>query len=485
MRTTGLVVCLLLAAWFVPAIANATGDAGPPATVAVVQSTHELAERLTPLPSLTFGTVEPRRIPIIRVDDAERFQRFVGVGGAMTDTSAWLIHDGLPASLRKALMNALFAPGGIHLGFIRVPIGASDFTAKKAPYSYDDVAPGKADPTLSRFSIAHDEAYVLPALRGALSLNPGAQLLATPWSPPAWMKSNDALDNPADTATLRPSDYRPLANYLVKFLEAYARDGVHVDAITPQNEPGQGTSYPGMNFPEPSEAHFVARYLEPAIRAAGLRTKLFGFDYGWSAQLPAYVPELVSGPARSALAGIAFHCYRGNPTVMDRLHEIAPAVQQLVSECSPRLDQHWFPAELEIASLRNWASIVSLWNLALDRAGGPVQPPNSGCQGCTPVVTVDPWTHRFSLTRSYYQLGQVSKFVQPGAVRIASNHFVEYSALEPVTPGLDDVAFLNPDGSEVLVTYNNSRLPITFAVQSHARFFSYKLPGEAMTTFVW
>lgn len=453
--------------------------------VAVVQTSHTRSQRLAELPSLGFTAVKQRNLPIIDVNDSLRYQRFIGVGGAMTDTSAWLIHDRLPTDTRKALMSALFGTGGIHLGVVRVPMGASDFTATEQPYSYDDLPAGKSDPTLSHFSIVHDEAYILPVLRDVLALNPHAEIIATPWSPPSWMKTNDAPDNPGDTATLRHSAYKPFADYFVKFLEAYARQGVGVTAITPQNEPGQGTSYPGMSLPEPSEARFIAEGLKPALHAAGLRTEIYGFDYDWSAELPAYVHTLLGGPARSSLAGIAYHCYGGNPNVMDQLHQIAPQLQQLVTECSPGLDHRWFAAELEIASLRDWASSVGLWNLALDRAGGPVQPPNSGCSGCSGLVTVDTWTHQVTFGLSYYQLGQVSKFVAPGAERIYSNHFVSYLARAGATPGLDDVAFLNPDGRKVLVTYNNSEVPIKFAVQWRGLFFSYTLPAEAMATFEW
>src|SRR5207237_3871545 len=109
---------------------------------------------------------------------------FTGVGAAMTDSSAWLIYDELDPATRGRLMDALFGPAGIHLNFVRVPIAGSDFTATGLPYSYDDVAPGQADPTLAHFSIAHDLAYVVPALAQMLSVNRHVQILAEPWSPP-------------------------------------------------------------------------------------------------------------------------------------------------------------------------------------------------------------------------------------------------------------------------------------------------------------
>ena len=148
-------------------------------------------------------------------------------------------------------MRKLFGPGGIALHFIRVPIGATDFTANGVPYSYDDVAAGQADPTLTGFSIAHDEAYVIPALRRALALARNAFVLAAPWSAPAWMKTNGLLANPGDDlGWLKQADYGVMAQYFVRFLRAYRASGIHVSAITPQNEPGQQTDYPGMSMSE-------------------------------------------------------------------------------------------------------------------------------------------------------------------------------------------------------------------------------------------
>jgi glucosylceramidase len=460
----------------------------PPADVApvvnVIQTNRGLGQELAPVGKLRFSSKQPSGVPVIHVSDAVRYQRIVGVGAAMTDSSAWLLYTQLSPEVFKKTMNALFGPGGIHLGFIRVPMGASDFSADGRPYTYDDHPPGGLDPSLGHFSISHDRPYILPALREALTLNPAAQIIATPWTPPNWMKIYNNLDNTDNASYLLPPNYGALANYFVKFLRDYARAKVPVAAVTPQNEPGQGTWYPGLNLPDWAEASFVTDYLKPALRRARLKTAILGYDSTWSNVVPAYVRALVTGPAGQDLAGIAFHCYNGTPTVMSTLHRQQPKLEQWVTECTTQTDPTWFPAELEIASLRNWASAVNLWNLALDPAGGPVQAPNTACRGCTGVVTVDERTHKVSYGEPYFQLGQVSKFLKPGAVRIYSNNFVKYSPAGP-GPGLDDVAFLNPDGTETLVAYNNSSAPARFAVGWHHQSFMYELPAGAMVTFAW
>jgi glucosylceramidase len=490
----GLVTCLLLAAAMFGAeaaqaapptpAAKVTPAPNPFPTVQVVQTTEDLSQALTPVAQLRFRAKQPTVAQVIHVADSARYQRIVGVGGAMTDTSAWLLYTQLPGSVFRATMNRLFGPKGIHLGFIRVPMGGSDFTAGGYPYTYDDVPVPNTDPGLVHFSIGHDRPYILPALREALKLNPSAQIIATPWSPPRFMKTNDNFDNTNDGAFLLPQYYGSYADYFVKFLRGYAKAKVPVTAITPQNEPGNGTWYPGLNLPAASEATFIASYLEPALRQARLKTQIFGFDYHWAFALP-YVGTLLSSPAGADLAGIATHCYDGSPTVMSQLHRIAPNLQQWVTECTTQQRfATWIPSELEIASLRNWASVADTWNLALDPAGGPVQAPNTACQGCTGLVTVDERTHQVSFNSGFYQLGQLSKFLKPGAVRIYSNHFVQYAPSGP-GPGLDDVAFRNPDGTDGVLAHNNSSRSARFAVLWHNKSFFYVLPAGATATFTW
>jgi O-glycosyl hydrolase len=302
------------------------------------------------------------------------------------------------------------------------------------------------------------------------------------------MKSNGSLDNANGQATLLPSAYAPLADYFVKFLTAYRSYGIAIDAITPQNEPSSGqvgTAYPGLTLPEPNEDDFVAHNLEPALERAGLTTKIYGSDLSWDST--SYATSLVAGAAADDLSGIAWHCYFGSPTAMSQLHQSAPGLDQMVSECSPEIRAFGTP-EFLISSLRNWASAVSVWSAALDPNGGPIQPGND-CPGCRGPVTINEQAQAVSFRPEYFQLGQVSAFVQPGAWRIDSPNFVDYavngSNVETISAGLDDVAFLNPDGSKVLVAYNNSGAPTTFAVQSGDIFFTCTMPPRAMTTFTW
>lgn len=494
---TRLAGALLLAiVWAATAVAPAHGAAGPVRAstssaprwplVEVVQTTADRSLKLARLSDLSFTAARAPAARVIEVDDAVRDQSVIGVGGALTDSSAWLIAHALSPAGRTALMHHLFGARGDRLSFAVVPMGASDFTHTGHPYTYDDLPAGQSDPALSRFSIGHDLPYIIPVLRQALELNPQLRLFATPWSPPSWMKANDAPDDLDEGGTLLQSAYSPLAAYFVKFLQGYAAQGIPIAAIAPENEPQAPATYPSLNLPENDQARWIAGYLAPALRAANLAPQIYGADIQWSNSQ--YVTALAAGPAASALSGIAWHCYAGIPTVMSALHTQWPALRQLVTECAPQL--HRFPVpEILIGSLRNWASSVTLWNLALNPAGGPVQQPNSGCPGCTGLVTINQRTHQVRLSTAYYQLGQVSRFVQPGARRVASTSFVSYySGIPPqygVTAGLDDVAFVNPDGSRVVVAYNNSAKRTRFAVSWQGHQFTYLLTPRATVTFVW
>jgi glucosylceramidase len=473
-------------------------------SVSVVQTNAQLSQALTALPGLSFrpGSA-PRGLRVITIDDQQRFQTMQGFGAAMTDTSAWLIWDKLAPGQRGALMQKLFASGprGIGMSYVRVPIGATDFTRNSKPYSYDDLPPGQSDPTLEHFSIAHDEAYILPALRAMRAINPSVTTLASEWTPPTWMKRDGTWGNPGvSTGGLRPEDYSVLANYIVRFLVAYAAAGVPIDDITPQNEPLQASYYPGMNLTESQEARFISQDLVPALQAAGLDPGILGYDFEWSCRdnttaspcQPRYPDELAADPeAGPELAGMAWHCYAGDVARMSAFHVEMPRLEQVLSECASGHLTPGPPAQLEIAAARNWASAVVLWNIALDPHGGPVQPPNFGCAGCIGLATVDERTHRYRLTRDYYQLGQASRFVVPGAVRVASNTFVKdkFTNVNQLggytTPGLDDVAFLDPNGTRVLLAYNSSRSPVRFAVRWHGLYFTYSLAAHAMATFHW
>ena len=420
--------------------------------------------------------------PTIAVDDTQHLQQMDGFGAAITDSSAWLIYNHMSASQRNTLMTNLFGtnasnPTSIGLSFVRIPMGASDFSVTGA-YSYDDLPSGQTDPTLAKFSIAHDTSYILPVLQQAYQLNPSIRFMANPWSPPGWMKTNGSMIGVVNgqTGTLISSDYGPLAQYFVKFIQAYQAQGIPIYAITPQNEPLYvPPDYPGMSWAANDESSFIKNNLAPALTSANLHPKILGYDHDWSGQ--SYAQTLLSDPTtNNDLAGIAWHCYNGSPTAMSTVHNQYPNKEVYETECATGISiTHISTIDLLMQSVQNWSRSVELWNVALDPNHGPH---TGGCTDCNGVATIDQNTGNVTYSNDYYLLGQFSKFVVPGAYHV--------SASTPSSGNISDVAFKNPDGSDVVVAHNGGSSSSTFNVTWNSnQSFSYTLPAGATVSFVW
>jgi glucosylceramidase len=430
---------------------------------------NELFSEQLPIHFLPDTRMNKNVLPTIEVQEQNQFQEIVGYGAAMTDTSAWLMGTKMNQDQRNRVMGALFDPReGIGLSVLRIPIGASDFTAS-GMYSYDE----QPDPDLKRFSIAHDEAYIIPLLKQAIQLNPKIKIIGSSWSPPAWMKTNASMVGTYNgkVGTLDSTMYDVYAKYLVKFLQAYEERGVPIYAITPQNEPFSPVStYPGMLFSAKQEAHFIGSYLGPAMESAHLSTKILVYDQNWDgATYP--VDILRDKIAEPYVSGIAWHGYHGDPSVMENIHQRYPAMEQYITENSPGLAP-WSPGQLIPKTMRYWVKGIMLWNLALDTNGGPKI--GNGCNLCTGLVTINQQTGSFSLSKDYYELAQVSKIVDPGSYRIAS--------INPVN--LDVVAFKTTNGSKVVVVYNDAPSNLFLKIMWRSQSFNYIVPN-GLTSFKW
>jgi glucosylceramidase len=447
----------------------------PPAdkapAVEVYESTTDLKESLQQKDSQSFGGTRAPALTIT-VQPGKTYQEIEGFGSSLTDSSAWLLFNKLDAAQRKDLMEKLFDPArGIGLNFLRQPMGASDFALDD--YSYDDVPAGESDPELQHFSIAHDLAYIIPVLKEALAVNPDLKIIASPWSAPGWMKTSDNLIG----GRLKPDAYPAFSRYFVKFVQAA---GIPIYAITMQNEPLYiPNDYPGMGMNGQEQAGFLRDHLGPAFRAAHLKTKVMVFDHNWNLiEFP--ITLLSDAKAASFADGIATHCYGGTPAAQEELHSRFPDKPIWLTECS---GGDWQTgrilgeqASLIINSTRHWAKSVILWNLALDQNHGPF---TGGCKTCRGVVTINDAASRSTVatTVDYVALGHAAKFLAPGALRIDSNTFGHGS--------LEDVAFRNPDASNVLMVLNGSNEPVLFNVECQGRYFSYQLQGGSVVTFRW
>ena len=433
---------------------------------------------LEPQEPITFSIDTAADGRVIYVNENQHYQQMDGFGASMTDSSAWLIYTQLNEEQRQGVMEALFSSeNGIGVSITRIPMGASDFVNGDA-YTYDDIPPGQTDPELAHFSIDHDRAYIIPSLQDALKINPDLKIMASPWSPPAWMKTSDELGH----GSLLPEYYEAYANYFVKFIQAYEAENIPVYAITLQNEPHhEPYSYPGMRMEPEEAAIFVKQFLGPAFEAAGIQSKILIWDHNWD-EYDYPIAVLDDADAKAVVDGVAFHCYGGTVIAQGLVHDAHPDVDLYFTECSGGA---WVPdfaegikrdmKDLVMGSTRNWAKTVIKWNLALDTSYGPH---NGGCGNCFGFVTIDPDIESgFTTNWDYYSIGHLSKFVVPGAYRIASTSF-QYE-------GLESVAFQNPDGSKAMVVSNTSSTEKTFTVRWGSQGFSYSLPSGTVGTFTW
>jgi glucosylceramidase len=447
---------------------NGTGPA-----VSIVVTTDDQSRLMAKQTSINFSDTTGGNNPVI-VDEGQPYQTVEGFGAAFTDSAAWLLNEKAPAAMRDAAMQNLFTRGGAGIGisFVRDPMGASDLA--RSDYSFDDNG-GAPDHGLANFSVAHDQADIIPLIVQAKTLNPQLKIMCNPWSPPGWMKTTGSMiGGSLLTDTPTRTDF---ANYFVKYLQAYATAGIFPDYISLQNEPLFGpTNYPGMLMDGPTETVVLRDFVLPALSTNRLSAKVLVYDHNWDR--PDYPDTVLSDgtvQASSQVAGVAWHGYGGTPGAMTVLHNKYPSMGNYQTEHSGGTfvaDQVKSDFEEITQVMRNWGRAYVKWGLALDENHSPH---TGGCGTCDPLVTVNSTTGAITYFIDYYTLGHFSKYVLPGATRVYSNNAL----------GIVSAAFVNPDGSKALVAFNDSATSQVFQVQWGMQSFTYTLSALAGATFIW
>ncbi|MFE2427442.1 ricin-type beta-trefoil lectin domain protein [Streptomyces sp. NPDC059373] len=411
------------------------------------------------------------------VNENTKYQQFSGAGASFTDTAAYLMNSSgaLTSATRTAVMQKLFDPSsGIGLSFLRNPMGASDLA--RYSYTYDDVAAGATDPNLNSFSISHDLVDVLPLTKQAKTLNPSLKVMGTPWTAPSWMKDNGSTS----LGWLQSQYYAAYAQYFVKYIQAYAAQGVPIDYVTAQNEPTCCSGYPSMNWNGSGLQYFLKTNLLPAFHAANLSTKVLALDWNWDTYASYGAPTVDDATIRndSLFGGIAWHGYGGDVTEQTTVHNQYPSTDAFDTEHSGGTwvtDQQREDMLNIIDYTRNWGKSVVKWSLAVDQNMGPH---NGGCGTCTGLITVhngDSRSGQVDYNIEYYDMGQLTKFVKPGAYRIDST----------ANSTIPNVAWQNPDGSKALVAYNDSTSAQNLHVVWGGQSFTYSVPAHTSATFTW
>ncbi len=474
LKSAAILVAVLAVAAACAATPGPTADVRPVARmVEMYVTTGDRAKLLHREPDLRW-TADTGG-PAIDVDERAEYQEMVGFGAALTDASAWLIAHRLSPEARAALLRELYGgEPGLGFGFLRLDMGASDFSLRH--YSYDDMPAGQRDPTLAHFSIDADRAETIPILQDIRGINPRVTIMASPWSAPAWMKTTDSMIK----GTLRDDAYDAFALYFLAFVRAYEASGVPIYAVTVQNEPHfEPENYPGMRLTPADRARFIGRHLGPLLARAGVSTRILEWDHNWD-EPGAPLAVLSDTLARRYVAGVAWHCYGGDVSAQSAVHDAYPDKDVFFTECSggdwaPRFADNllWTTQHLVIGATRNWARGVLMWNLALDEHHGPH---TGGCGNCRGVVTIDSATGAVTRNEEYYALGHASRFVRPGAHRIEST---------ARAGTLETVAFRNPDGSIALIAANPDTSATTIRVRHGRRAFAATLAARSVATFRW
>jgi glucosylceramidase len=441
-------------------------------TVSVWLTTDNQSTKLQQQSSVMFAPGTGGDNPVF-VDETQTYQQVEGFGASFTDSAAYLLNQVATPTARSNAMSNLFTRtgGGIGVSFVRNPMGASDLA--RWHYSYDDLPPGQTDSNLTSFSIAHDQTDIIPLVQQALQLNPQLKIMANPWSPPGWMKDSGSMIG----GSLLPSMYTPFAKYFVKYVQAYQAAGIPIHYISLQNEPLYVPgNYPGMSMDATTQRTVLRDYVLPTLASNSITAKVLVYDHNWDR--PDYPETIFSDGdllASSQVAGTAWHGYGGTPGMMLALANEFPTKGNYQTEHSGGTwigDPVRSDFEEIIHVMRSWGRAYVKWSLALDQNRGPN---TGGCDTCDPIVTINSNTGALSYDIEFYTLGHFSKFVLPGAYRIYSGNGA----------GVVSAAFLNPDGSKVLVAFNDTTSSKTFQVQWGSQSFSYTLASFAGATFDW
>jgi len=417
--------------------------------------------------TVSFGSNTSPASVIVTVDPATTYQTMDGFGYALTEGSAEVISS-LNYTQQNDLLNELFnKTTGLGISVLRISIGASDLSS--SDYSYNETT---GDVAMANFSLTGpDLTYTIPILKKALAINPDIKILATPWSAPRWMKTTTAWVG----GSLKPTYFAAYAAYFVKYFDAMKAQGITLWAITPQNEPENGSAEPSMLMTSTDQKNFINNNLGPAMANAGYSgVKIIAYDHNCSNT--AYPIDVLNNS--KYVDGAAFHLYSGDisalTTVRNATGKNVYFTEQFTSSTgSFSGDLGWHMQNVILGSANNWAKAILEWNIANNSAIGPHT--SGGCTTCQGAVTITS-SSTYNRNLSYYLIGHISKFVNSGAVRIKSSSS---------SSNFYSTGFQNPDGSMSVVTYNSSSSSQIMKIVWNTQAFVYTIPGTSAATFTW
>jgi glucosylceramidase len=418
---------------------------------------------------------------IIVIDENIKYHPYLGIGSDLTDCSCYNLTT-LSEEEREKHLRRLYDPvEGAGWNLVRDDIGSSDFS--KIRYS---LAETPNDLELIHFSIEHDLEYNIPIMKKALSINPDILFVASPWSPPAWMKDTNSMVGPG--GKLLKKYYDLYALYLVKYIQAFEQQGIKIHAINSQNEPeaehgaGEGQAMPQCLYTAAEEKEFIINHLKPALNKAGLKTEIWAMDHNYNMEY--YITEILDDPAAEAcIDGIAWHHYVGEPEAMKRMAERYPVKGQYFTEgqlARWKKDSHSLWGSSLAKLFRNGSRTFINWITLLDSDGGPgegefISPRDVNRPETFDTSIVDKETKEVYINEAYYMMGHIGRYVKRGAFRIESSDT------------LSNAAFLNPDGSIILYVENNSLTckRESFVIKCRGIEIDANIPEYSVQTYIF
>ncbi len=474
-----LVTLVSIAMWLPMALfateSQAAGFGGlEPHTFCTILTARDTDARLTEQPVGGVGKISDSSIATVFIDPSRQFQSILGFGGAFTEAAA-VTWQKMSPSNRQAVINAYFDPvTGLGYTLCRTHINSCDFSLSN--YAYDEV-PG--DTELKHFSIARDEKALLPMIQAALAASKEPfKLFATPWSPPAWMKTNGQMNH---GGKLKPEYRQAWAEYFVRYIQEYKKQGVHIWGLTMQNEPEANSPWDNCLYSPTEERDFIRDYLGPTLKRAHLQNvKIMAWDHNRD-DMDEYADVLYSDPVASKYVwGTAYHWYSdGAFQNMTMHHDAWPQKPLLATEACQDGGPHigdWGMGERYasaiISDLNRWSVGWVDWNLVLDERGGP----NHANNFCSAPIIADIQHDILLFQSSYYYMGQFSRFIRPGAKRILCSSSQN---------DLQATACANPDGTVAVVVLNRNDQPIKFNLKSLKTATPVALPDHAIATYLF
>ena len=453
--------------------------------VRVVTTTANRAKDLTES-TIAFSTTDNMSPSTIRINPGETFQEIDGFGAAITGSTAYNLLKMAPAD-RTAFLKQTFSPTeGYGMSYIRVCIGCSDFSLSE--YTCCDT------PGIENFALTNEETkYVIPVLKEILAINPSIKILASPWTAPKWMKVNNLTElKPYDSWTsgqLNPAYYQDYAEYFVKWIEAFKKEGIDIYAMTVQNEPLNRGNSASMFMGWDEQRDFIKSALGPKFRDAGIKTKIYAFDHNYNydnmADQQNYPVKIYAdADASQYIAGAAYHNYGGNVDELNSVHKAYPNKELVFTESTAgdwndganlqkRLVNDM--EQITLGTVNRWSRGAIIWNLMLDAQRGPNRP--GGCTTGFGAVDLGSDNQTIRKNSFYYIMAHMSTAVKPGAVRIGSSGFTQ--------SGLTYSAFRNPDNSYALVLSNSKSDDVKATVDDGSHHFPVTVPGNGIVSLSW